>query len=175
MAEKLVNGTGLGEFASKIKESVPLLGNSSAGTVPLVGTDMIADGAITQSKFDSTLLSKLAYMPGESITVNGDFSFSCAASANTIVVTIPLNKSLGLISSVTATTSSSVASSYGFIATNSNTSVLNYNPRVKAGQTVNGTIFNVGVIFRFETHSEIPATLWANGVIRINDLTINFS
>lgn len=50
MAEKLVNGTGLGEFASKIKESVPLLGDSSAGTVPLVGADMIADGVITTPK-----------------------------------------------------------------------------------------------------------------------------
>ena len=69
MAEKLVNGTGLGEFASKIKESVPLLGNSSAGTVPLVGTDMIADGAVTtdkitngavtSGKLDSTMYSRI--------------------------------------------------------------------------------------------------------------------
>lgn len=90
MAEKLVNDAGLSEFATKIKESVPLIGTIGSGTAP----SLITVEKITATQSD--LISNIVYFTLDKSIADYDAlwinaSISATATGGAAADTVPLS------------------------------------------------------------------------------------
>ena len=139
-----------------------------------VDTNAIQDGAVTSDKIDSTTLGKLAYLPGDTITLYGIYMFSTTA-AGKVALRFTLPKSLAYVTSVTAS-NGAVGGTYGFMV-DSSRQMSSVNPRLAANQTITGSLDqNMGVLAVFDPDvgtTNLPA--YCSGIMTVNGVTLTFS